>query len=110
MTRFARHERAQHADSQIDNINLRIVSDSYICKDRDGNIFISFEQSDENFLSMNPLFTHCPAVVKTGDDCLWGWYKWRKRHEIFGGCLEKEETARDCIIRKTFFRALSFRP
>ena len=26
MTRFARHERAQHADSQIDNINLRIVS------------------------------------------------------------------------------------
>ena len=25
MTRFARHERAQHADSQIDNFNLRIV-------------------------------------------------------------------------------------
>ena len=25
MTRFARHERAQHADSQIDKINLRIV-------------------------------------------------------------------------------------
>ena len=27
MARFARHERAQHADSQIDKINLRIVSD-----------------------------------------------------------------------------------
>ena len=26
MTRFARHERAQHVDSQIDKINLRIVS------------------------------------------------------------------------------------
>ena len=27
MTRFARHEHAQHADSQIDKINLRIVSE-----------------------------------------------------------------------------------
>ena len=31
MTRFARHERAQHADSQIDKINLRIVSVFFSC-------------------------------------------------------------------------------
>lgn len=74
--------------------------DSYICKDPDGNIFISFEQADENTLSMNPLFTHCLAVIKIGDDYLLGWNKWRKRYEIFGGCHEKEETARDCIIRE----------
>ncbi len=75
-------------------------SDSFICKDPDGNIFISFERSDENLLSVNPLFTHCLAVVKTGDDYLLGWNRWRKRYEIFGGCPEKGETARDCIIRE----------
>ena len=74
--------------------------DSCICEDNDGNIFISFERSDEAALSVNPLFTHCLAVVKLGDDYLLGWNKWRNRYEIFGGCAEKGETARDCIIRE----------
>jgi 8-oxo-dGTP diphosphatase len=75
-------------------------SDSYICKDYDGNLFISFEKNDEMELSANPLLTHCLAIVKTGEDYLLGWNKWRNRYEIFGGCIEKGETARDCIIRE----------
>ncbi len=51
-------------------------------------------------LSQKPEFTHCLAVVKTGEDYLLGWNKWRNRYEIFGGCIEKGETARDCIIRE----------
>ncbi|SFC22193.1 NUDIX domain-containing protein [Ruminococcus albus] len=79
---------------------MKTKSDSYICKDYDGNIFISFEQLDEIVLSKDPLLTHCLAVVKIGDDYLLGWNKWRNRYEIFGGCIEKGETARDCIIRE----------
>ena len=79
---------------------MNAKQESYICKDSDGNIFISFEQTDENELSTNPLLTHCLAVVKIGNDYLLGWYKWRNRYEIFGGCIEKGETARDCIIRE----------
>lgn len=79
---------------------MKTRSDNYICKDYDGNIFISFEQLDEIVLSENPLLTHCLAVVKIGDDYLLGWNKWRNRYEIFGGCIEKGETARDCIIRE----------
>ena len=79
---------------------MKVESDSYICKDYDGNLFISFEQYDEMVLSANPLLTHCLAVVKTGEDYLLGWNKWRNRYEIFGGCIEKGETARDCIIRE----------
>lgn len=75
-------------------------SGGWICKDRDGNVFVSFEQPEENTLSGNPLLTHCLAVVKTGDDYLLGWNKWRNRYEIFGGCLEKGETARECILRE----------
>jgi len=79
---------------------MKTELDSYICKDYDGNLFISFEKLDEKILSMNPLLTHCLAVVKIGDDYLLGWNKWRKRYEIFGGCIEKGEAARDCIIRE----------
>ena len=79
---------------------MNAKQESYICKDSDGNIFISFEQTDENELSTNPLLTHCLAVVKTGEDYLLGWNKWRNRYEIFGGCIEKGETARECIIRE----------
>ena len=79
---------------------MKTKSDSYICKDADGNLFLSFEQYDETALSANPLLTHCLAVVKTGEDYLLGWNQWRNRYEIFGGCIEKGETARDCIIRE----------
>lgn len=81
---------------------MDISYDSYICKDDDGNIFIAIENMDEILLSKNPLLTHCLAVVKIGDEYLLGWNKWRNRYEIFGGCIEKGESARECIIRECY--------
>ncbi len=74
--------------------------ESFICKDCDGNILISIEQIDEPKLSKSPLLTHCLAIIKMGNDYLFGWNKWRNRYEIFGGCIEKGESARDCILRE----------
>ncbi len=81
---------------------MDISCDSYICKDNDGNVLISIENMNEMLLSENPLLTHCLAVVKIGDDYLFGWNKWRNRYEVFGGCIEKGETARECIVRECF--------
>ena len=72
----------------------------HICKDQDGNILVSIENISEEELSESPLFTHCLAVVKVGDEYLLGRNKWRNRHEIFGGCREKGESPRDCILRE----------
>ena len=72
----------------------------YILKDWDGNIFISITNEDENTLAEYEQITHCLAVVKVGEDYLLGWNKWRNRWEIFGGCIEKNETPRECIIRE----------
>lgn len=72
----------------------------YICKDQDGNLLISFDDRSEDILSGDPLFTHCLSVVKVGDEYLLGRNKWRNRYEIFGGCAEKGETARECIVRE----------
>ena len=73
----------------------------YICKDQDGNLLIFVDGGiNEETLSNDPLFTHCLAVVKVGDEYLLGRNKWRKRFEIFGGCVEKGETARECIVRE----------
>ena len=73
---------------------------SYICTDADGNVFISFENISENELTQNPFLTHCLAVVKVGDEYLLGWNKWRNRYEIFGGCTENGESARESIVRE----------
>ena len=75
---------------------------SYICKDADGNVLISIERVNEALLSENPLLTHCLAVVKFQNDYLLGWNKWRNRYEIFGGCLENGESARECVIRECY--------
>ena len=72
----------------------------YICKDQDGNILVSIEKMSEKELSESPLFTHCLAVVKVGEEYLLGRNKWRNRYEIFGGCREKGESSRDCILRE----------
>ena len=74
--------------------------ENYICKDQDGNLLLSIEDISEEDLSKDPLFTHCLAVVKVGNEYLLGKNKWRQRYEIFGGCAEKGESARDCIIRE----------
>jgi 8-oxo-dGTP diphosphatase len=79
-----------------------MVNNKYICKDQDGNLLISIDDIDEEELSKDPLLTHCLAVVKTGDDYLLNRNKWRNRYEIFGGCIEKGESARECIIRECF--------
>ena len=72
----------------------------YICRDQDGNILVMIEKMSEEELSESPLFTHCLAVVKVGGEYLLGRNKWRNRYEIFGGCREKGESARDCILRE----------
>ena len=69
-------------------------------KDQDGNILISIDQMDEAALSRDPLFTHCLAVIKVGNEYLLSKNKWRNRYEVFGGCAEKGETARECILRE----------
>ncbi len=81
---------------------MDISCDSYICKDDNGNVLISIEGINEALLSENPLLTHCLAVVKFQNDYLLGWNKWRNRYEIFGGCIENGETARECIIRECY--------
>ena len=79
-----------------------MVNGQYICKDQDGNLLISIDAVDEEALSKDPRFTHCLAVVKVGDDYLLNRNKWRNRYEIFGGCIEKGESARECIVRECF--------
>jgi len=76
--------------------------DDYIIKDNDGNLLISIQNNEENALLNCQYLTHCLAVVKVNNDYLLGWNKWRKRWEIFGGCIEKYETARECIARECF--------
>ena len=73
---------------------------NYICKDEKGNILGSIENMSEEELCASPVFTHCLAVVKVGDEYLLGRNKWRNRYEIFGGCREKGESPRDCILRE----------
>lgn len=73
---------------------------NYICKDQDGNLLLSVENISEEELSQDPSFTHCLAVVKVGDEYLLGKNKWRQRYETFGGCAEKGESSRDCIVRE----------
>ena len=75
--------------------------EDYLCKDQDGNILLAIDHKmDEAELSKDPLFTHCLAVVKVGNEYLLGRNRWRNRYEIFGGCVEKGETARQCMIRE----------
>ena len=71
-----------------------------ICTDDEGNVFISFENRPEAVLSVDPLLTHCLAVVRVGEEYLLGWNKYRSRYEIFGGCKEQGESARECIVRE----------
>lgn len=74
----------------------------WILKDWDGNIFISFENVDEVELEDCSQLTHCLAVVKIANDYLLGWNRWRNRWEVFGGCIDDGETARQCIIRECY--------
>ena len=72
----------------------------FICRDSAGNTLEAIEKISEEELSAKPSFTHCLAVVKVGEEYLLGLNGWRKRYEIFGGCVERGETARRCILRE----------
>lgn len=74
----------------------------YILKDWVGNIFISMTNEDESTLTQYEQLTHCLVVVKVDEDYLLGWNKWRNRWEIFGGCIDKGETPRECIVRECY--------
>lgn len=70
-------------------------------KDNNGNEFVELLAVDEA-VAMDGYapVTHCLAIVIVGDDYLLGWNRWRQDWEIFGGCLEKGETMRECIMRE----------
>ena len=74
--------------------------EDYILKDHDGSLFLAITDVPETELADCPQFTHCLALVRLNGDFLFGWNKWRKRYEIFGGCIETGETARQCIERE----------
>ena len=59
-------------------------------------VYVDEENADKEYRPIN----HCLVVVKIGNHYLMGWNKWRQDWEIFGGCREKGETLRACIIRE----------
>lgn len=72
-----------------------------IIKDHNGNELVELIAVDENS-AMEGYYpvTHCLLVVMAGNDYLLGWNKWRQDWEIFGGCLNKGESMRECIARE----------
>ena len=80
---------AERQDSDPDRYYMEdsMTENDYICKDQDGNVLVLIDKMSEKELSESPLFTHCLAVVKVGDEYLLGRNKWRNRYEIFGGRL-----------------------
>ncbi len=72
-----------------------------IAKDCKGNELVEILHVDEHSAMVQYIpVTHCLAVVMVGDDYLLGWNRWRKQWEIFGGCMEQDETMRECIVRE----------
>lgn len=74
-----------------------------ILKDCKGNEFVEMIYVDEEtaMKRFSPI-THCLVVVMIEEDYLLGWNKWRNDWEIFGGCMETDETMRQCIVRECF--------
>ena len=72
-----------------------------IVKDSAGNELLAVIDVPEKLAEKqyNPV-THALLVVKIGDEYLLGWNRWRQDWEIFGGCKEKGETLRECIMRE----------
>ncbi len=74
-----------------------------ILTDIDGNTLVSIKHSPESEIKeIYRPFTHCLAVIKADNDFLLGWNEYRKRYEIFGGCIEENETPRECITRECY--------
>lgn len=73
-----------------------------IAKDKRGNELLEIIFADEKFIDNYKPLTHSLAVVKVGSDYLMGYNHYRNDWEIFGGCIENNESIRDCIIREGY--------
>ncbi len=72
-----------------------------IIKDQNGNELLDFIISEKcSAEAVYTPLTHSRAIVKIGNDFLFGWNHWRKDWEIFGGCIKAGESIRECIIRE----------
>lgn len=71
-----------------------------IAKDKTGDELIDILKISENEIDGYLPVSHALLVVKIGGDYLFGWNHFRKSWEIFGGCIEKNESPRKCIIRE----------
>lgn len=72
-----------------------------IAKDENGDELIDILKISEAEIGDYSPVNHALLIVKMGDNYLLGWNHYRKSWEIFGGCIEKNETPRECIIRET---------
>jgi len=72
-----------------------------IVRDSAGNELLAVIDVPEELAEKqyNPV-THALIVVKIGEEYLLGWNRWRQDWEIFGGCKEKGEKLRECIVRE----------
>ncbi|MDE6020212.1 MAG: NUDIX domain-containing protein [Ruminococcus sp.] len=73
-----------------------------IAKDKRGNELLEIIFADEDVVDNYKPLTHSLAVVKVGADYLMGYNHYRNDWEIFGGCIENNESIRDCIIREGY--------
>ncbi|MBQ9141959.1 MAG: NUDIX domain-containing protein [Lachnospiraceae bacterium] len=74
-----------------------------LVKDARGNKLLEVIQVDEErAMKLYQPVTHALMVVRVGDEYLLGWNHWRKNWETFGGCIDKGESLRECIIREGF--------
>ncbi|MCH5296212.1 MAG: NUDIX hydrolase [Ruminococcus sp.] len=71
-----------------------------IVMDENGNELIDIIKIGENEIDNYSPVNHALLVVKIDDDYLFGWNHFRKSWEIFGGCIENGEGAKQCIIRE----------
>ncbi len=72
-----------------------------LVRDERGNELLELINVSENEIDTkyDPV-NHARAIVKVGDDYIMGRNHWRNDWEIFGGCREKGESVRECIIRE----------
>ncbi|MBP3579234.1 MAG: NUDIX domain-containing protein [Lachnospiraceae bacterium] len=72
-----------------------------LVKDSRGNELLEvIDVNEEEAMKQYAPVNHALLVVKTGEEYLLGFNKWRQDWEIFGGCMEEGETLRECIIRE----------
>lgn len=71
-----------------------------IAIDERGDELIDIFKINENEINNYSPVNHALLIAKIDNDYLLGWNHFRKSWEIFGGCIEKNETSRECIIRE----------